>query len=823
MDATKCSSSRGLQDVILSWNYWEICCKLEKGEGPITSPLPTIPPQFTCIDEYVRTFEPLLIEESAAQLIRGQEEGLVLPPLQFKVASIESRVNRYFTATLVLAEEATAFELGASVSENDIILLSLEDPDSTQDSKHALALIESIDGPSALHLRLALDEKRHLGDEGGIQRIRFMLSALSDSKNIWWVKRLANLSTILREWSAIHSLPQGPIKDVIMTGHPTASVLKGLAQLEAPPRMRAVMEKVYNSSQMEAVTAGLDGSPMVLIQGPPGTGKTQTIMGLLSIILYSAPRGAFSSVVPSPTESVFPSEKVDANTETMVMTPSERRAAWLNGSPWLLGRTDPRSAVVSAEDADPNAAFGLLTKSCAWHIGKEDGPKARVLVCAPSNSALDEIVLRLISEGLLDKDGKRFTPNVVRVGLNIHHSVQSVALDTLVSRRLAGDNHIGSASHEAVSNLSHGEKERLRASILEEASIVCTTLSFSGSKAFTRLARKFDVVVVDEAAQAVEPAVLVPLTHGGAKQVFLVGDPVQLPATVMSQRALNQGYSESLFKRLQIAGYPVKVLDTQYRMHPTIRAFPSKNFYADALMDGPQVETETSRPWHSCPAFQPLVFLDTPGKETTPAGSSSIENKAEAQVVVSVYRELVHRYPTLKQRPGVAVISPYKAQVHLLRNIFKQALGPRRAKLVDINTIDGFQGREMEITIFSTVRSPRHKGGGIGFVADERRINVGLTRARTSLIVVGNAAALQRDSRWAAFVAHARNTNVMYRVRRPFVDSISKVAEGVALPEGGLSRKLVSKAGAPPMCDEAHFDPEDMDADLYSSGEEGYV
>jgi hypothetical protein len=149
---------------------------------------------------------------------------------------------------------------------------------------------------------------------------------------------------------------------------------------------------------------------------------------------------------------------------------------------------------------------------------------------------------------------------------------------------------------------------------LEDANIVCTTLSFSGSPSFIRLAHKFDVLIVDEAAQAVEPSILVPLAQCGAKQVYLVGDPVQLPATVMSQRALLVGYSESLFKRFQEADYPVQVLDMQYRMHPLIREFPSVSFYDKGLKDGPGVEENTTRPWHSLPAFKPFVFYDVPGK-----------------------------------------------------------------------------------------------------------------------------------------------------------------------------------------------------------------
>ena len=81
--------------------------------------------------------------------------------------------------------------------------------------------------------------------------------------------------------------------------------------------------------------------------------------------------------------------------------------------------------------------------------------------------------------------------------------------------------------------------------------------------------------------------------------MYLVGDPIQLPATVISKRAVSYGYDVSLFKRLQQAGYPVQVLDTQYRMHPAICRFPSNQFYAGGVKTGEGVEAQTQRPWHA--------------------------------------------------------------------------------------------------------------------------------------------------------------------------------------------------------------------------------
>lgn len=185
--------------------------------------------------------------------------------------------------------------------------------------------------------------------------------------------------------------------------------------------------------------------------------------------------------------------------------------------------------------------------------------------------------------------------------------------------------------------------ERLRAHVLSNADIVCTTLSFAGSGVLTQLERPFDVLVVDEAAQAVEPSLLVPLALG-AKQVYLVGDPVQLPATVISTRAVAHNYEQSLFRcvredaflkkgclytvwschmlhcqniprcrRLQKAGYPVQVLDVQYRMHPTISAFPSLTFYQNQLRDAPGMASERARPWHKYPLLGPLAVLNVDG------------------------------------------------------------------------------------------------------------------------------------------------------------------------------------------------------------------
>ena len=502
-------------------------------------------------------------------------------------------------------------------------------------------------------------------------------------------------------------------------------------------------------SQLTALRAALEKQPITLIQGPPGTGKTRIILSLLSVILHAVP-GASSG------HELDLKRFLESREERKPLAPSENAAAHRRVMPWLVGASNPRDAPPLPRDA-PRPAPPPAEK--AEIVGEESYRRTKVLVCAPSNSALDEIVLRIMQSGLLGPSGASYSPTLVRVGVNVHHSVEAVSMESLVRERVGATDDAGAASAEKKFERAL-ERDRVKLAILDEAAVVCSTLSFSGSGMFARMTRQFDVVVIDEAAQAVEPSTLVPLCYG-AKQVFLVGDPRQLPATVLSAVATEHGYNQSMFKRLERCGYPVHLLKTQYRMHPSIREFPSTQFYAGELEDGPRMAAKTRRDWHKNPLFRPFVFMDVQGKEYQGNGASWA-NDEEAAMVVALVRALVDGYPDLASGEKIGVISPYKAQVRNIRKRLTEALGAEKSKAVDVNSIDGFQGREKEVCVFSVVRAPTH-GHGLGFVADERRINVGLTRARTSLVVVGSAKSLKGDKNWGGLVASARDRDLIMR------------------------------------------------------------
>lgn len=277
-------------------------------------------------------------------------------------------------------------------------------------------------------------------------RVKRMSALLPVAGSGWWLLRLANTSTIQREWAAVHCMAHSPLHDVLLSAkvgaderlycaeglywgwaapsrvaphvpalsfitqykhdwqrvppdltsipHPSPPFTRHLPvqpsssgvaakQLEAPPRMLEAMAESYNASQLAAVTAGLDGTSLTLIQGPPGTGKTKTILGLLSIVLHAAPRGAFSSqrAQPAGEGSAAQAGKPEARARpSRSLTPAEVHATWQAHCPWLTGAPDPREAVVPAELADPSDDYGLTRRAIPFRIGKSAGIRARVLV-----------------------------------------------------------------------------------------------------------------------------------------------------------------------------------------------------------------------------------------------------------------------------------------------------------------------------------------------------------------------------------------------------------------------------------------------------------
>lgn len=301
-------------------------------------------------------------------------------------------------------------------------------------------------------------------------------------------------------------------------------------------------------------------------------------------------------------------------------------------------------------------------------------------------------------------------------------------------------------------------KLRLEANILEFAHILFATANTTarlGQLVNEQAMKSFDTVVIDEAAQATEPSVIIPLCLSSGRSAVLIGDHLQLPPTVFMPNADELLVSRSLFERLCVVGHKPELLQEQYRMAPEISAFPRAYFYEGRLQDAQVVQT---RP--RCELVPPFLFLNLKSfAERRPDGSWL--NQAEAFFCVKLVTDL-QKHAKMLGREEVAkrigIITPYRAQ----KNFIDQLIWNAKLKLqfpVKVATVDAYQGQEFEAVICSTVRASHNQSAGIGFLRDDRRLNVALTRAKQILLVVGHEQTLCQSKTLAALINHARKHN----------------------------------------------------------------
>jgi superfamily I DNA and/or RNA helicase len=386
-----------------------------------------------------------------------------------------------------------------------------------------------------------------------------------------------------------------------------------------------------------------------------------------------------------------------------------------------------------------------------------------VLAAAPSNLAADNLLERLVAAGvdgvrvghparvIEALQGRTLEARVAghesaRIARSLVEEALALRRDARKRRNRRGPGRFSEAREaerqaRALLGEARALEERAGADVLSRAPVVVATLT--GIDAPPLAGRRFALAVVDEATQAVEPAAYLALLRAG--RAVLAGDPMQLPPTILSRAAEEGGLGISLFERL--AGlHPAAsvMLEEQHRMNRLIMDYPSRALYGGRLRAHPDVAGHAIDD-------RPLVFVDTAGRgleEETPEGSDSKQNPGEAALAASE----VERILALGVAPAdVAVISPYDAQVQRLR----QLLAARVEEGLEVDTVDGFQGREKEAVVVSLVRSS--DAGDVGFLADVRRMNVAVTRARRKLVVVGDSATVSRHPFHEGFVRHAQD------------------------------------------------------------------
>jgi GNAT superfamily N-acetyltransferase len=400
----------------------------------------------------------------------------------------------------------------------------------------------------------------------------------------------------------------------------------------------------------------------------------------------------------------------------------------------------------------------------------------RVLVTAASNMAVDNLLERLLAHGVEAVrlgHPARVLPQLREHSLDLmieNHPdlkrIRKLEREALTLREKAGKtfrapppggfrSELRAESKEILADARRWEA-RLVEEILDRTPVVCATTTGLDSELLGR--RRFHVAVIDEAAQCTEPSAWIPLLR--VDRVVLAGDHCQLPATVISPEAQKRGLGVSLMERLVAAGGTEwsRLLEVQYRMHVDIMEFSSAQFYGGRLRADESVAAGTLMDLGlpEDPLCERAIRLvDTAGagydEEQEPDGSSRL-NPQEAEVALKYVSRLLELGLPPEQ---IAVISPYGAQVRFLRD---NAPDPD----VEIDTIDGFQGREKEAVILSLVRS--NVLGDVGFLAETRRMNVALTRARKLLVVIGDSATVSNHPFFHALMEHFETRGAYHSV-----------------------------------------------------------
>lgn len=403
----------------------------------------------------------------------------------------------------------------------------------------------------------------------------------------------------------------------------------------------------------------------------------------------------------------------------------------------------------------------------------------KILVVAPSNTAVDLLTEKFAIEGL----------NVIRVGnpARVSEKLLSATLDhkmadhpemKTIKALKKQANEFKNMAHKYKRSFGKAERDQRKAlfveahkigkevektesyimdSLFNKAQIITATLV--GANHHTVRNLKYHTVVIDEAGQALEPACWIPILK--AKKVILAGDHLQLSPTIKSTVAAKKGLSNTLLEKLvHLHPESVVLLNEQYRMNKDIMGYSAKVFYDDKLIAHQSVANQLL-----FDDDEPINFIDTAGcSYDEKLDGTSTTNPEEAAFLIRHLVSLVTRLETIhtaENFPTVAVISPYKQQIQILKTLVSgEEILAKYERKIAVNTIDSFQGQERDVVYISLTRS--NSDENIGFLADTRRMNVAMTRAKKKLVIIGDSSTLSKAKFYADFIGYTENLNAYH-------------------------------------------------------------
>ncbi|XP_017790018.1 PREDICTED: probable helicase senataxin [Habropoda laboriosa] len=714
---------------------------------------------YNSYDEYYRITAPLLLLETWCNITKEvQRNDQVFRRPTFMCSIVENSIqtdkqpgNVSFTTLMleVLASREEVYKQIHPVYGDLVFFEFVKNHEKGQTFHQIFAYVVNVYSTVLTPLTRYNKELQHYVKSPHMLLTYTMRTRLLDNHNIQ-VNRVQRLRAVtylrpnLRMVRALQYLPNSPLMNLIL--YPKIEMYK-LPTVSEPETL--VTQDKLNQKQMEAVCKVTKAvvqkdAKLCFIQGPPGTGKSKVIVNIVTQILYGNNR--YTS----------------------------------NASP------------------------------------------TKILVCAPSNAAIDEIVLRLLDIRSTIKNQAKVKPfRMVRIGQAemMHPTVKNISVTELAKRdikktaansnsippdsvenekqfldskmnalkcELANSRNVDetykqhilmklaeiAAKHELLRNRTPfyeiNDRERMKLQrgaenrILEHADIITCTLSSCYTNQMESIfgtnKKRISVCIVDEATQSSEAETLIPLMLG-INILVLVGDPNQLPATILSPEAKKLGLDQSIFSRVQNAfdmqlDNPIIMLDTQYRMQHDISYWPNKFFYGGKLKTA--AERNNKFPFHS------YRVLNLNANQN----NDNFSNNDEAELVANIIHCMLmfSNLDNWESCISCGILTPYNNQksVILTKINEKTSSLPENVKKkmkIEVNTVDGFQGQERDVVIMSCVRSQK-----IGFLSDKQRLCVALTRAKRSLIICGNFNVFMRDPMWNSLLQDAKSRKVFFHV-----------------------------------------------------------
>ncbi len=458
-----------------------------------------------------------------------------------------------------------------------------------------------------------------------------------------------------------------------------------------------------NESQKEAVIKAMEAENFHLVHGPPGTGKTVTCVEVIEQAIEKEKEVIATADSNTAVDNLV--EHLVSRGRKAVRVGHPARVTPVLREHTLDYMLEDNDAYVRAQELREEA-FDLKEKQDEYTY--PSGKWRRGL----SNEAIKELAEK-------GKGSRGIPANKMK------EMAKSLEIQEKVDKLF-----------EKVDEL----EEKAVGEVIADADVVCTTNSSSASRALED--REFDLCVIDEATQATEPSCLIPAVK--ANKLVMAGDHKQLPPTILNEEAKREGLSETMFERLiALYGDDIKTfLKVQYRMHEMIMKFSDEQFYQGTLIADGTVRNHTLSDITSKSARgkfeealdteEPLILINTQGEmpERTRSGSTSKENPGEAVLA----RELAYGCLNMGLDPtDIGIITPYDDQTDIITTEIEE-------DKIEVDTVDGFQGREKEVIILSLTRSNDNKN--IGFLKDLRRLNVSITRAKRKLVVIADVETL---------------------------------------------------------------------------------